>query len=289
LAKSARDRKLQAAFEKHHTETETHVSHRCLAQNRAIDAKPHGKTCDAIMGMVEEGQEIMKEYKGSPALDAGLLAAAQAAEDYEISRYGTLRTWAEELGLSDATKLLEAILHRRAMTSKTEGDPGEISLGIGFYTVPEAARLLRVSPLSIRRWLGGYTFIEKGKEIRMPPLWKPQLPAYEHHLELGFRDLIELRFVKAFLEAGLGLRTIRSCLEYARDCVNDERPFSTRRFQTDGRTIFLESLHLHRTVESELLDLRKRQYVLKQIIERTLPHRKTCSTSVHPESASSVR
>jgi len=157
-------------------------------------------------------------------------------------------------------------LYRRDMKSDGE-NLREIPLGIGFYTVPEAARLLGVSALSIRRWLGGYTFIQNGKEIRMPPLWKPQLPAYEHHLELGFRDLIELRFVKAFLEAGLGLKTIRSCLEYARECVNDGHPFSTRRFQTDGRTIFLDSLH--RSGVSELLDLRRRQYVLKQIIERT--------------------
>jgi Domain of unknown function (DUF892) len=70
--------------------------------------KPQGKTCDAIMGIIEEGQEIMKEYKGSPALDAGLVAAAQAVEHYEISRYCTICTWAEELGLSDAVKLLEA-------------------------------------------------------------------------------------------------------------------------------------------------------------------------------------
>jgi len=157
-------------------------------------------------------------------------------------------------------------LYRRDMKSDGE-NLREIPLGIGFYTVPEAARLLGVSALSIRRWLGGYTFIQNGKEIRMPPLWKPQLPAYEHHLELGFRDLIELRFVKAFLEAGLGLKTIRSCLEFARECVNDGHPFSTRRFQTDGRTIFLDSLH--RSGVSELLDLRRRQYVLKQIIERT--------------------
>jgi hypothetical protein len=154
------------------------------------------------------------------------------------------------------------------MTPSSGTGPREAPLGTGFYTVPEAARLLRASALSVRRWLGGYTFIKKGKEIRMPPLWKPQLPAYEHHLELGFRDLIELRFVKAFLEAGLGLKTIRACLEYARECVNDEHPFSTRRFQTDGRTIFLDSLH--RTGESELLDLKKRQYVLKQIISARL-------------------
>ena len=117
MAKAARDGELQAAFEKHHGETETHVS-RLEQVFSVIDAKPQGKTCDAIMGIIEEGQEIMKEYKGSPALDAGLVAAAQAVEHYEISRYGTLRTWAEELGLSDAAKLLEATLREENATDE---------------------------------------------------------------------------------------------------------------------------------------------------------------------------
>ena len=117
MAKAARDAELQAAFEKHHGETETHVS-RLEQVFSALDAKPQGKTCDAIMGIIEEGQEIMKEYKGSPALDAGLVAAAQAVEHYEISRYGTLRTWAEELGLSDAAKLLEATLREEKATDE---------------------------------------------------------------------------------------------------------------------------------------------------------------------------
>jgi ferritin-like metal-binding protein YciE len=117
LAKAAQHRKLQAAFEKHHAETETHVS-RLEQVFSAIDAKPQGKTCDAILGIVEEGQEIMKEYKDSPALDAGLVAAAQAVEHYEISRYGTLRTWAQELGLPDAVKLLEATLREEKATDE---------------------------------------------------------------------------------------------------------------------------------------------------------------------------
>jgi ferritin-like metal-binding protein YciE len=118
MARAARDQKLKAAFEKHHAETETQAS-RLERVFRAIDAKPQGKTCDAIMGLVEEGQEIMKEYKGSPALDAGLLAAAQAVEHYEISRYGTLRTWAEELGLAEAVMLLEATLREEKATDET--------------------------------------------------------------------------------------------------------------------------------------------------------------------------
>ena len=142
-----------------------------------------------------------------------------------------------------------------------------IPLGIGYYTVPEAARLLRMPAVNIRRWLGGHKFTKGEDEFVMPPLWTPQLPREEDHLELGFRDLIELRFVHAFTKANLSLITIRQCLEFAREAVNDDRPFSTRRFQTDGRTIFLNSAL--QTGEEELLDLKKRQYVLKQIIERT--------------------
>ncbi|ULJ71676.1 DUF433 domain-containing protein [Rhizobium gallicum] len=101
----------------------------------------------------------------------------------------------------------------------------------------------------------------------MPPLWISQHAEVEEHLEIGFRDLIELRFVKAFLDAGVGMLAIRNCLDYARECANDDRPFSTRRFQTDGRTIFLESID--RAKEARVLDLKKRQYVFKQVIEKT--------------------
>src|SRR5689334_21702630 len=114
-----------------------------------------------------------------------------------------------------------------ARTDKT------VPIGIGYYTVPEASRLLKIPPKNINRWLGGYRYEFAKKTYEMPPLWQPDLPQYDHHIELSFRDLIELRFIRAFLEAGLGLKTIRYCLEYARECVNDDRPFSTRKFQTD--------------------------------------------------------
>ena len=81
-----------------------------------IDKKAQGKTCDAIVGIIEEGEDVMKQYKGSPALDAGLLAGAQAVEHYEISRYGTLKTWAGELGLEDAVGLLEETLQEEKNT-----------------------------------------------------------------------------------------------------------------------------------------------------------------------------
>src|SRR5206468_6740108 len=117
MAKAAQSEELKEAFQKHESETEEHVER--LDQVFAeLDARPSGKTCDAIVGIIEEGQEVMKEYKGSPALDAGLLAAAQAVEHYEISRYGTLKTWAEELGLADAAELLEETLEEEEATDE---------------------------------------------------------------------------------------------------------------------------------------------------------------------------
>jgi ferritin-like metal-binding protein YciE len=117
MAKAAQNEELSAAFEKHRDETEVQVE-RLERIFAIIDKKPQGKTCDAIVGLTEEGAEIMKEYKGSPALDAGLLAAAQSVEHYEISRYGTLRTWAEELGHTDAASLLEETLREEKATDE---------------------------------------------------------------------------------------------------------------------------------------------------------------------------
>src|SRR6202158_3434636 len=115
MAKAAQSEELKAAFEKHHGETEGQVD-RLEQVFATINKKPEGKTCAAIVGITDEGAEIMKEYKGSPALDAGLLAAAQAVEHYEISRYGTLRTWAQELGLNDAVRLLDQTLNEEKKT-----------------------------------------------------------------------------------------------------------------------------------------------------------------------------
>ena len=115
MAKAAQSPDLKAAFEKHHTETEGQVD-RLEQVFQSIDQSPKGKTCDAIMGILDEGKEIMDEYKGTPALDAGLLAAAQAVEHYEISRYGTLKCWADELGYSEAVKLLDATLKEEKNT-----------------------------------------------------------------------------------------------------------------------------------------------------------------------------
>ena len=118
MAKAAQSPKLKAAFEKHLAETDGQVER--LEQIFALlDETPRGKTCDAILGIIDEGKEIMGEYKGMPAMDAGLLAAAQAVEHYEISRYGSLKTWAAELGHKDAVKLLDATLKEEKNTDAT--------------------------------------------------------------------------------------------------------------------------------------------------------------------------
>jgi ferritin-like metal-binding protein YciE len=117
MAKAAQSEELKAAFEKHYTETEGQIE-RLEKVFAVIEKKPQGKTCAAIVGITDEGAEIMEEYKGSPALDAGLLGAAQAVEHYEISRYGTLIAWAEELGLDDAVPLLEETLEEEEATDE---------------------------------------------------------------------------------------------------------------------------------------------------------------------------
>ena len=118
MAKAAQEQELKDAFLKHEKETQEHVA-RLERVFGEIDQPVRGKSCEAILGITKEGEEIMKEYKGMPALDAGLLAAAQAVEHYEIARYGTLKTWAAELGLRQAVKLLETTLAEERKTDET--------------------------------------------------------------------------------------------------------------------------------------------------------------------------
>jgi ferritin-like metal-binding protein YciE len=117
MAKAATSDKLRAAFEKHHDETEGQVER--LERIFELMEKPaKGKTCDAILGLLEEGKEVMEEYKGTEALDAGLLAAAQAVEHYEMARYGTMKAWAVRLGMKDAVKLIDETLQQERKTDK---------------------------------------------------------------------------------------------------------------------------------------------------------------------------
>lgn len=117
MAKAAQSPELKAGFEQHLEETEGHVER--LDQVFEMLGKPaRGKTCDAILGILEEGKTIMDEFKGTVAIDAGLVSAAQAVEHYEISRYGTLKTWAQQLGMSDAATLFDATLKEEIATDR---------------------------------------------------------------------------------------------------------------------------------------------------------------------------
>jgi ferritin-like metal-binding protein YciE len=118
MAKAATSDELRAAFEKHEGETEEQVE-RLEQIFELLGKPPRGKTCDAIVGIIEEGKEVMSEYKGTAALDAGLIAAAQAVEHYEISRYGTLKSWATKLGMKQAVTLLDQTLSEEKKTDET--------------------------------------------------------------------------------------------------------------------------------------------------------------------------
>jgi len=118
MKRAAQSEDLKAAFEKHREETEGHVE-RLVQVFEIMGKAARGKTCDAIEGIIAEGEEIMEEFKDTAALDAGLISSAQAVEHYEITRYGTLKRWAKELGLSDAAKLLDQTLQEE---SKTDSD-----------------------------------------------------------------------------------------------------------------------------------------------------------------------
>jgi ferritin-like metal-binding protein YciE len=109
MAKAAQSEELAEAFRMHLEETENHVE-RLKQVFGSLDEKVKSKTCKAMKGLIEEGSELMKELKGSSAIDAGLIAAAQKVEHYEIASYGSVRAWAEEMGHSEAVQLLEETL-----------------------------------------------------------------------------------------------------------------------------------------------------------------------------------
>jgi ferritin-like metal-binding protein YciE len=115
MAKAANSDELRAAFEKHHDETEGQVE-RLEQIFEMIDKPARSKTCYGIQGILEEGKEVIDDFKGSEALDAGMVAAAQAVEHYEIARYGALKEWAQQLGMKDAVPLLDATLQEEKKT-----------------------------------------------------------------------------------------------------------------------------------------------------------------------------
>ena len=115
MAKKATSAKLRSAFEEHIDQTEEQVD-RLEQIFELIGKAPRGKRCPAIDGLAEEASEIMQEAEDRTVRDAGMLAAAQAVEHYEIARYGTLAAWAEKLGMKNAVKLLETTLKEEKET-----------------------------------------------------------------------------------------------------------------------------------------------------------------------------
>ena len=118
MARAAQSPELKAGFEKHREETEGQVE-RLEQIFELMGKRAKGKTCDAIEGILAEGEEIIEEFKGTHALDAGLISSAQAVEHYEMARYGSLKTWAQTLGLKEAVSLLDQTLQQETNTDKT--------------------------------------------------------------------------------------------------------------------------------------------------------------------------
>lgn len=179
MAEAAQNDDLKAAFEKHRGQTEEHVSR--LEQVFAeIEEKPQGKECPAIVGILDEGTEIMEEYEGSPALDAGLLASAQAVEHYEITRYGTLKCWAEELGLDNAVLLLDQTLEEE---KNTDADLTELAERV---VNQEAERHSgRASPGQRPRLVWAAAFYPPGRCDRGDRNVPPENRRYERHRRQG--------------------------------------------------------------------------------------------------------
>ena len=148
--------------------------------------------------------------------------------------------------------------------------------GTGIYSLPDASRLIGVESRKIHRWLYGYRY-KPGKEapkVFSGPLWQPQVSREEFDSEvIGFNDLLEVRFVAAFVEHGVPLIVVRRCLETARELFRLDYPLSSGSFKTDGKTIFAEAVAKARKEapkEAALLDLRSRQFVFKEIIRPSL-------------------
>jgi uncharacterized protein (DUF433 family) len=142
-------------------------------------------------------------------------------------------------------------------------DNGDL-IGRGVYTVPDAARLAGVQQARIRRWLTGNTRSYKGEVVTDPPLWSPILADIDGSLHLTFRDLIELRFVDLFRQQKISMPYLRKVVQSAQKLVGDSHPFSTSRFKTDGKRLYLELLH--ETAEPELVEVLNGQHAFHSII-----------------------
>jgi len=141
-------------------------------------------------------------------------------------------------------------------------------IGVGVYTPVEAGRLLHVGPAKIVRWLRGHHIGER----EYKPLWAPQIDLGDGRVYLGFRDLMEVRIAAKFIECGVSPQRVRAAIDLARELIGEDRPLSTDRFRTDGRNILLQVVDTDDVGREQirLLDLFRRQYEFRQIIEPLL-------------------
>jgi len=129
MAKKASSEDLSAAFEAHLEETEGQIE-RLEQIFEMLGKNARGKTCPAIDGIIEEAEEVMKEAETDAVRDAAMLAAAQAVEHYEISRYGTLKSWAGKLGMTDAVKLIDETLQQEKATDVKLSELAESEINV---------------------------------------------------------------------------------------------------------------------------------------------------------------
>src|SRR3989442_8650458 len=137
-------------------------------------------------------------------------------------------------------------------------------LGVGIYTVPEASRLSLVHTRTIHRWIRGYEYRVGEDRHWSPQVITPVVPTIDGKYALSFKDLIEVRFVDAFRKQGVSWKVVRQAAESAKKIFRTSHPFSTKRFQTDGRTILAELA----TAEGDgaLLDIVRSQFVFREVL-----------------------
>jgi uncharacterized protein (DUF433 family) len=144
---------------------------------------------------------------------------------------------------------------------------GEL-VGVGLYSVREAARLTGARERQIRRWLFGYSFKTKASDRAWSaPLWKTEFSEEADFYAIGFHDLLEVRFVDAFTTRGVSLQVIRRASAKAKNLFRVDYPFTSLLFRTDGRSIFYEALGEE---DPKLFDLLKSQRVFDEVIRPSL-------------------
>lgn len=147
--------------------------------------------------------------------------------------------------------------------------PSNRLIGIGLYSVSEAAHLTRIPAASIRRWLVGYRYTHENMTRNIPSVCESDAPSVDDIIGLSFLDMMEMRFIHAFRENRISLQTIREAARRACELFRQDHPFTRKRFSTDGRRIFAE-IAGQSSPEPGLLDLVKSQYAFHRVLKPTL-------------------